>query len=460
MSLARRKFLWGSLCGAALAAKKRPPERPPNVLLIQADDLGAWMTGCYGNREIRTPNIDLLANLGVRFEFAFTCAPASSASRATLFTGRVPQQTGVLDFLTPKPIENPPQGQAAPPASFASEIMLPDILTGRGYTCGYIGKWRLGNGAQPQHHFGFWYTAPGGEGPYQNPSMSWNGQMVQEKGYLPDLLTAKACQFLDRQSAGTPFFLTVSYPNPHTPYEGHPQKYYDLYAKTSFDSIGWQPAAPNALRDKEMLKDIVGNLRKCAAAVTALDDQIPALLARLNQRGLSGNTLILFCGNTGQLLGRHGLWGRAAGSYPFNLYEEVVRVPLIWVWSGRIPPQTVRTELVASYDLLPSLCEAVGATPPEDRNLTGRSYLPLALGQPLPKKQPWRNLVFGHYRNTEMARDEGYKLILRDEGRGPNALYALATDPLESVNCYDDPRFVEARDELARELAAWRKRFA
>lgn len=455
MALRRREVLLGSL-GAPLLAQKRPPERP-NILLILADDLAAWMLGCYGNKEIRTPNIDRLARMGTRFANNFVCTPICSASRATLFTGRVPRQTGVHDFLTPKPIEQPPQGQAAPPPSFQNEIMISDILAPLGYDCGYVGKWHMGNDQQPQHNCKFWYTMLGGSSPYQNPTMSWNGELVQEKGYLTDLITAKACQFLDQQSGSKPFFLTVSYFNPHTPYTGHPQKYYDMYAGTSFDTIGWEPPAPNALREKEMLKDIVGNLRKAAASSTALDDQIPLLLSKLRQRSVYDNTLVLFCGDNGFLLGRHGLWSKGLASDPINMYEEVMQVPMIWSWPGRVPPEAVRPELVSFYDVLPTLCDVVDAPLPAGRNYCGRSYLPLAANKPLPKKQPWRTVVFGHFRNTEMARDARYKLVLRDQGKGPNELYDLRADPREKVNQYDNPQFVVTRDRLAGELARWRK---
>ena len=112
--------------------------------MVVADDLAAWMLGCYGNKEIKTPNIDLLARGGVRFLNNFVVTPVCSASRATLFTGRTPRQHGIHDFLTPNPIERPPQGQAAPPASFANEIMISDALAGAGYRCGYTGKWHMG----------------------------------------------------------------------------------------------------------------------------------------------------------------------------------------------------------------------------------------------------------------------------------------------------------------------------
>ena len=84
----------------------------------------------------------------------------------------------------------------------------------------------------------------------------------------------------------------------------------------------------------------------------------------------------------------------------------------------------------------------------------------MVLGRPFPKKQPWKNLVFGHFRNTEMARDPRFKLVLRNEGEGPNELYDLRADLREKVNRYDDPQFVTVRDGLAAQLDAWRKKYA
>ena len=101
MPLSRRHFFLSSLA-PALAAKKAPPAPRPNIVMIVADDLAAWMLGCYGNKEIRTPNIDLLARGGVRFINNFVVTPVCSASRATLFTGRTPRQHGIHDFLTPE----------------------------------------------------------------------------------------------------------------------------------------------------------------------------------------------------------------------------------------------------------------------------------------------------------------------------------------------------------------------
>ncbi len=456
----RRQFLLGAAATSTTLFGAKTPARPPNVLLIIADDLAAWMLGCYGNREIKTPNIDTLARGGVRFNAGLVCTPICSASRATLFTGRTPMQHGIQDFLTDRPGGNPPEGQFGVPASFQHEVLLSDILSSQGYRCGYSGKWHMGSDQTPQHGFDYWYTMMPNDSRYENPRMSRNGQLTDEKGYLANLITEHALQFLDEQSPNRPFFLVTSHLNPHTPYEGHPQKYYDMYQNEDFSSVGWEPAAPNAFRDKAMLKEIVPNIRKCAAATTALDDQIPPLLKRLDERKLRDNTLIVLVGDNGFLLGRHGLWSAGHASDPINMFEEVMQVPVIWNWPGRSPVEESRPEVISFYDILPTICEAAGAPVPKDRNLCGRSFLPLVTGKPFPKKQPWQNLVFGHFLNTEMARDNRYKLIVRNGGKGPHELYDLRADPREKRNLYANPQFITVRDRLAGALDKWRAQYS
>ncbi len=456
MTWTRRSFF--ATAAAPLFAQKSAPGPRPNIVLVLADDLAAWMLGCYGNQEIRTPNIDRIGDAGTRFINSFCCTPASSASVATLFTGRTPAQHGIQDFLTSSPTANPPQGQSAPPASFANEIMISDLLAQGGYRCGYVGKWHMGNDEKPGH--GFSYTAIAGGKGYQDPTLSVNGSGVNEKGYLAEVLTRHACSFIDQQQKGTPFFLTVGHANPHVPYEGHPGKYYEMYKGSKFESFGIQPAAAHALLGKEYLEDPVANMRRCAAAVTALDDQIPALQKKLLEKGFFENTIFIFTSGNGILLGRHGLWSNGHASDPINMFDEVVGVPMIWQWPGRVPTHSGRPELVSAYDFLPTICDAAGVKPPANRNLCGRSYLLPVTNRPLPKKQSWQNVVFGQFRYTDMVRDNYYKLVLRHDGQGPNELYDMRKDPRERVNQYENASFVTVRDSLAKQLTAWRQKYA
>ena len=271
--------------------------------------------------------------------------------------------------------------------------------------------------------------------------------------------SAAAAKSLDQQPAGKPFFMTVDCDHLRPPYDGVPPKFRDLYAQVKFATFSQEAPAKNAARDKEMLSDLALHQRQVAAAVTTLDDDVAVILSKLSEKRLLEQTLIIFTSTCGSLLGRHGLWDSAQASDPANMFEEVVSTPLMWSWQGHVPPQLTRPELVSAYDLLPTLCELTGAGLPT-RNLCGRSYLPLATGKPLPKKQPWRTTVFGHYQNTDMAREKRYKLVLRDQGKGVGELYDLGVDARERVNQYENPQFATVRTSLAADLSRWKQTYS
>ncbi len=295
-----------------------------------------------------------------------------------------------------------------------------------------------------------------GGAPAGPPEDSPLAKMLAGLGYASQGAAATAAvPILEQQAAGKPFFLALN----HTiRYEGAPQKYLDRYAKEKFDGYTPEHAAANAVQ-KEMLADVVSNVRKVAAAVSALDDTVGALLAALAQRRLVDSTLVVFTSACGALLGRHGLWGSSLASQPPNMYDEAVATPMIWSWPGHVPAQGVRPEMVSAYDFVPTLAELLAAAPPGG-NLCGRSYGPLVTGKPLPKKNPWRTTVCAHVQDTDMAREERYKLVLRAAGKGPNELYDLSTDPRENVNQYDNQRYLTVRNTLAGELNKWKQKYS
>ena len=391
MLVSRRNFFFGSLALPALAATK--PEAPrPGIVLFLVDQLPAWMLGAAGNKQVRTPNLDLLAQTGIRFFNHFACAPAPALGRATLLTGRTPMQIGESGSLS------------------SADVPLAKILAGAGYSC-------------------------------------------QETD------AAAALPFLDQQSAGKPFFLQVNHPGLRGPYDGIPQKYLDLYAREPFDGYTPDRPAANARDGKEMLSDILGNVRKAAAAVSALDDQVGAVLAKLRQKKLYESTLVVFTSACGALLGRHGLWGAGTASQPANLYDESLATPIFWSWLGHIPAIAIRPELVSAYDFVPTLCGLLSLDPPK-RNLCGRSYALLVTGKPLPKKSPWRRILCAHLENAGMAREDRYKLVMRDEGKGPGELYDLALDPTERDNHYGDDHFATVFAELSDAVKSWKQKYS
>jgi len=412
--LTRRELLLGTAALPLLAAKKQGPPPRPSILLILVDDLGAHMLGCYGNTEIRTPNIDVLSRSGARFARGFVTTPVATPSRATLLSGRTPRQLGI---------------EAGAPISLASQTLISDVLAGAGYDCGYCGAWEFEEGAQ--HGIKFW-----------------------EKTTDAAAVSAKALEFLDSRKAGQPFFLTASYRLPAVA----PAKYAEMYKGVSFDSIGWQPAARNATASKDVLKDLVGAIRGVAASVTSLDDEVERLIKKLDQRGLRDQTMIVFTGTCGAMMGRHGLWGDGRSSDPPNMFEEVVHVPTIWQWEGRVPPEALRPELVRSFDLLPTICDLAHTAPPAAAGTApGRSYRAAVLNEPFPKKEPWTGLGFGEYEKMRMVRDRTYKVVLRDGG--PNELYDVIHDAGETTNQYDNTQFLSVRDALTKALEDWEKKF-
>jgi arylsulfatase A-like enzyme len=379
MPITRRHFFFGSLALPAFAGKQPPPR--PNVLLFLPDRLPAWILGCYGNKEVQTPNIDRLSQSGTRFLNHFVSTPEPQASRATFLTGAIPAQGA------------------------SGDAGLDKVLGGLGYNV-------------------------------------QNGDASQ------------AASFLGNQSAGKPFFYIAGYSKLSAPYDGIAQKYRDLYRDTKFDGYAADPPAPNAASGKEMLGDIVGNVRRFAAGVTELDDHVGAAIAQIRNRGLVDNTLIVFTSTCGSLLGRHGLWDSGDASDPVNMYDEAIATPMLWSWAGRVPAIAMQVELIASYDFAPTICEAVAA--PQSNGLRGISYLLMATGKPFPKRTRWREAVCGAYKNTEMARVERYKWIGRTDGKGPNELYDLTNDPHERVNQADNEQYVATKNTLVAEIAKWK----
>jgi arylsulfatase A-like enzyme len=395
MLVSRRIFLFGSLALPAFAAKskKKAEAVRPGILLILVDELPAFMLGSYGNKQVRTSNLDLLANMGMRFTNHFACAPAAVAGRNTLLTGATPMQLGDSGNLS------------------ADDVPLARILGGAGYA-------------------------------------SQEGD------------AAAALQFLDGQAAGKPFFFTLNCPSLRPPYDSVPQQYLDLYSGEPFDGYAPDLPAASAADGKEMLRNILGSVHKAAASLTALDETVvKPVIAKLRARGLTDSTMVVFTSASGALWGRHGLWDSGGASDPPNMYDDAVGTPMIWSWPGHIPAVAHRPELVSAYDFVPSICDLAGVAVPQ-RNLCGRSYLPLVQMKELPKNSPWRRSVCAHLGNTGMSREDRYKFVSRNDGKGPNELYDLVIDPGEKENQAENPQFLTLHNELSGILDKWKKDYS
>ncbi len=418
----------------------------PNVVFILSDDQGPWAAGCYGNPEIRTPNLDRIAETGVRFENFFVAIPVCSPSRATFMTGRIPSQHGIHDWIR--------EGNIGPKAAnyLKDEVCYTDVLAENGWTCGISGKWHIGNSQFPQHGFGFWFTHQTGGGPYNNAPMVRNGNTVNEPGYVTDVITNEALNFLNEHGKDKdPFYLSVHYTAPHSPWTGHPQDVVDSYNDCPFNSCPQEPRHPwagglsNCLGNREMLKGYF-------AAVTAMDMNIGRILNKIEELGIREDTLIFFFSDNGFNCGHHGFWGKGNGTLPLNMYENSIKVPAIASHPGRIPQGYVQKAMVSAYDFMPTLLDYLGLPLPEGRNLPGKSYLPELLG----KDDSGRDevVIYDEYGRTRMIRTRDWKYVLRHPD-GPNELYNMVNDPDERKNLIDDPAQSKRISEMKHKMEDW-----
>jgi len=421
----------------------------PSAVFVLTDDQGPWAAGCYGNPEIRTPNIDRMAATGTMFRNHFVATPVCSPSRATFLTGRVPSQHGVHEWIS--------KGNCAPDSVeyLRDEVAYTDVLAANGYTCGISGKWHMGAAETPQHGFDFWYVHQKGGGDYNAAPVVRDGRLIVEDGYITDVITDEALGFLDRHRDDR-FYLSVHYTAPHSPWTGHPQAIVDSYADCPFESCPQEERHPWAtgltdrcLGDREMLQGYF-------AAVTAMDIGLGRILDRLETLGLREDTLVVFASDNGFSCGHHGFWGKGNGTRPRNMYENSIRVPFVISHPAVIPQGRVEEGMVSAYDFLPTLLDYLGLPIPTEQNLPGRSVAPLWRGESMAGNEIV--VVYDEYGPVRMIRTEHWKYVHRHPD-GPHELFDLAADPDERTNLAADPAQAARIRELRGELEAWFARY-
>ncbi len=414
----------------------------PNVVLFMTDDHGAWALGAYGCGEMHTPNLDRLAAGGARFTRAYAATPVCSPSRLTYLTGLLPSHHGVQDYLVAVDTFGPKSR-----AFLTGRVTYSELLAKAGWTLGMCGKWHMGRDETAQAGFTYWATVPGGGGPYRDPEFVVNGKAGKIQGFKTDIVTDHALEFLDRNRARL-FFLLVPYYAPHTPYDYQPEAYRAPYLKADFRCFPRQAPHPN--RNPQLLRHH-GNresMLSYSALISGVDHNVGRVLRRLEELGLRENTLVIFTADQGWNAGHHGVWGKGNGTIPFNMYEESIRVPLIWSHPDRIRSGLVIEDMVSAYDFFPTILEYLGVGAPPDRRRLGRSYTPLLAGAG--RRQP-RRLYF-EYAYVRGLRTENLKYIERT-AEWPSELYDLEADPGERRNLIADPAYRRALEGLRSELA-------
>lgn len=458
-----------ALLGAATAGAA---ERP-NLLLILTDNESASLLGAYGNREIRTPNIDRLAAGGMLFTRAFAASGVCSPARATLLTGLIPSRTGVHNGL--------PERFTVPDYSAIEEFRtLPQTLADAGYVTGLVGKYHLGAHEKPQLGFGFWATFSGGHTEsFVSQAVVDNGRIfnVAEKGeHLTDFWTRRAVDFIRAQNRDRPFFLMLSYNGPyvlpptvldapntrhaeyylaHPPRSigGPPHPYLEAFARSFPDNIPLRGgnvgrAAIEALTSARAMVNV-------ASEVSMVDDGVGRVLAALEAAGLARDTLVVFAADQGSAYGQHGLWGNSSWGSPYPAYNANMQIPLIVRHPGRITAGSRSDHTVNEFDLLPTLLDYLDLGDRTIANSPGVSHAALLRGGAAAPERP----VFWEYITTRVIQTREWKYIRRflDE---PDELYDLMRDPGETRSLAGDPAHAAVIARLDAELTAFFERYA
>jgi arylsulfatase A-like enzyme len=440
MKITRRDLI---ATGPFLRLGARAAARRPNVVMFMTDDHGAWTLGAYGCGDMHTPVLDRLASTGARFTRAFACTPVCSPSRMTYMTGRIPSTHGVQDWLRPADSFGPQSHRW-----LAGHPTYSEVLAANGYTLGMCGKWHMGEDDKAQAGFSYWSSVPGGGGTYRDPEFVRNGVREKIQGYKTDIVTDHALEFLDRQRGGArPFYLLVPYYAPHTPFDYQPDEYRKPYENSKFSCF---PRTPMHPWQNSGLKSHFGNrasMHAYSALITGVDHNVGRILKRLEEMGVRENTLVVFTADQGWNAGHHGVWGKGNGTWPFNMYEEAIQVPMIWNHPGRIRPGLTPNPMVSSYDYFPTILDYLGLTAPADPRRVGRSYAAFLRGE----NPRWPNRLYYEYAMVRAVRTENLKYVERSR-EWESELFDLEADPGETANVIADPRHRRQLEALRADL--------
>ncbi|HUG82347.1 MAG TPA: sulfatase [Bryobacterales bacterium] len=478
----RRDALRGlGMAGAAFLTRcGSSPEYPrPNILFVMTDDQQAQQMSCAGHPILQTPNMDRLANEGVRFENAFCTNSLCAPGRASILTGCYSHLHGIRG--------NSEKGDAIETMNPALPT-FPRLLRAAGYRTGLFGKWHI---RQDPAGFDEWKILPG-QGVYFDPEFIHNGERRQETGYATDITTDFALDFL-RSNGDRPFCMLYQHKAPHRPFTPaprhatlfddiewpKPETYYDDYATRplakeaedmKFD-VSLEPDykdLPKGLNAKQK-KDWIFQrfVKDHYRAVYGVDENLGQILDYLDAAGLAEDTAIIYTTDNGFFLGEHGWYDKRF------MYEPSLRIPFL-IRYPRLPVKgRVEDRMVLNIDIAPTILDLAGIPVPEA--MQGESLLPLLQGNP---PDDWRSSIFyGYYDNSWAMKDlppeqrtdpsfqyftahrvsphrgvrtGRYKLIEYYKEDGYWELFDLQEDPNELKNLYSEP----GRDGLKAELTA------
>ena len=445
----------------------RHHDERPNVLWLMADQYRGDMLGFLGHPAVKTPNLDRLAQQGVSFSRSYCTSPVCEPSRASMMTGMHLPHHGCL--TNGMPVN-------------ANLVTLPEVLAADGYRTANIGKVHCGRRAEDIWEYqdnapdAFGATKPSDVA--FDPSVfpdgltfiadevcddsdrvlygTYPGPAPTTKSYR---LATKAARWLYYHDDPRPFFLRVSFDDPHPPVVPPPE----IAAQYSLDDVPADLLADNeasfaakspTVREYAEHKGLTRisesqhrlHIIRYMALCTHVDAQIGRVLDALDTYGFAENTLVVFNSDHGHMIGEHGLSHKH-----YILYEGVNRIPTILRWPGRLPAGSVVDALIDGTDLAPTLCDGLEvAFPPCD----GWSFLPVATGE----RKEHRDEAVAQYDDFCFSLTTPQHKLIQYDSDPANAgeLYDLTSDPLEKHNLWDVEALAPLREQLRSQLRRWR----
>lgn len=410
----------------------------PNFIVIYTDDQ-RWDALSVVQKEqgaqsrfpwLQTPNLDRLAAEGTRFRNAFVVNSLCAPSRATLLTGQYGHVNGIVNNHTPFSERN---------------VTVATLLKAAGYRTGYVGKWHMGS---QRERPGFDFAASFiGQGRYQNCPFVVNGQDTPTQGWIDDVSTDYALQFV-KESADKPFFLVLGFKTAHGPFEP-PARHADDYATESARPVPNVGLAPIYAADRTSNPAPANLNRGYFRCIHAMDDCVGKLLA-----GIDDNTVVIFASDNGFYLGEHRLGDKRTA------YDESLRVPLIVRLPKALGKPQVTDAMALNVDIAPTVLDLAGV--PVPKAMHGRSLAPVLLGKTPPD---WRKAFFYTYffeqgftaPTTQAVRTESAKLIRYPDHPEWTEVFDLKADPFETKNLASEPRAAALRKSLEDEFERQQK---
>jgi arylsulfatase A-like enzyme len=405
-------FLRLLAAGLVVAVPAVAADRKPNLIVFLSDDVGYGEYGFQGNREIPTPNIDAIAKNGVRFTQGYVSGPYCSPTRAGLMTGRYQTRFG-HEFN-----EGGPMGTARGFGLPVEEKTIADRLKALGYATCAVGKWHLGGGPQ------FIATARGfdefygtvANTPYLNPPnfidtrKSPNVTPVKDDSfYTTDAYADRAVDWIDKQK-DKPFFLYLPFNAQHAPLQP-PQKYLERFAKITDE-----------------------NRRKFAATMSAMDDAVGKVMAKVKEIGQEENTLVFFFSDNGGPTQQTTSKNTPLRGVKATTLEGGIRVPFCAQWKGKIPAGTTFDHPMIQLDILSTAIAAAGGKVDPDWKLDGVDLMPYLTGKDAGKPH---DTLYWRFGEQWAIRKGDWKLVVsRIDGATPR-LFNLKEDIGEAKNLAD-----------------------